>query len=101
VSYQWNFNGTAINGATSSSYSLSNTQSGSAGNYTVIVSNVMGSVTSNQAALTVNAVTPPPSGGGGGGGGGAPSMWFYGALLLLAAVRIFQRWTKVEVGGYR
>jgi hypothetical protein len=100
VTYQWYFGGTAISGATGSSYSLSSAQSGNAGNYTVVVSNVMSSVTSNEATLTVNAVTPPPSGGGGGssggGGGGAPSMWFSGALLLLAAVRVFQGRTKVE-----
>jgi len=95
VTYQWNFNGTAINGATNSSYSLSNAQSGNAGSYSVVVSNAMGSVASNQATLTVNAVTPPPNGGGGGGGGGgALSTWFCGALLLLAAVRIHQRQTK-------
>ena len=93
VIYQWNFNGTAINGATNSSYSLSNAQSGNAGNYTVVVSNVMGAVSSNPATLTVNAVNPPPSGGssGGGGGGGALSDWFCGALLLLAAVRASSR----------
>jgi sugar lactone lactonase YvrE len=97
VTYQWNFNGTAINEATSSSYSLSNTQSGNAGSYSVVVSNAMGSVASNQATLTVNAVTPPPnSGSGGGGGGGAPSTWFCCVLFLLAVVRIYQRRTKNE-----
>ncbi len=93
VTYQWYFGSTAISGATGSSYSISNAQSGNAGNYTVVVSNVMGSVTSNQAALTVNAVTQPPGGGGGSGGrggGGASSIWFCGALLLLVAGRICQ-----------
>jgi sugar lactone lactonase YvrE len=55
VSYQWYFNGTAITGATNSVYSLLSAQSGNAGNYTVVVSNVMGSVTSNQATLTVHS----------------------------------------------
>jgi hypothetical protein len=90
VTYQWNFNGTPISGATGSSYSFSSAQSGNAGNYTVAVSNVMGRVTSNVATLTVNAATPPPSGGGSessGGGGGAPSTWFCAALLLIFAVR--------------
>ena len=92
VTYQWYFGGTAISGATSSTYNLSNAQSGTAGNYTVVVSNVMGSATSNAASLTVNAATPPPGGGssdsgGGGGGGGAPSVWFNVVLLLLAAGR--------------
>jgi uncharacterized protein YjiK len=91
VTYQWNFNGTAINGATSSTYSLSNAQTGNAGSYTVVVSNVMGTASSNPATLTVNAVNPPPSNGsGGGGGGGAPSEWFCAALFLLAAARGYQ-----------
>ena len=98
MTYQWYFNGTAISGATGNIYSLSSAQSGNAGDYTVVVSNVMGSVTSNQATLTVNPVPPPPAGGsgGGGGGGGSPSMWFCSALLLLAAVRKYQRRTREE-----
>ena len=99
VTYQWYFGGTAIGGATGSSYNLSNAQSGNAGSYSVVVSNVVGSMTSNAATLTVNVVTQPPNGGGGssgGGGGGAPSGWFCGALLLLAAVRRFQGRTKIS-----
>jgi len=101
VTYQWNFNGTAISGATSSTYSLSNAQSGNAGNYTVVVSNASGNVaaslTSNAAVLTVNPASSGGGGGssgGGGGGGGAPSDWFCAALFLLAAARIYQRRTK-------
>jgi hypothetical protein len=90
VTYQWNLNGAAISGVTGSSYSISSAQSGNAGNYTVVVSNVMGSVTSSMAILTVN-----PAGGGGGGGmsgggGGAPSVWYCGALLLLVVARRYQ-----------
>jgi kumamolisin len=85
--YQWNFNGAAIGGATSSTYSLSSVQTANAGNYTVTVTNSAGSVTSNTATLTVNAALPPPNTGGGGGGGGAPSLWFYGALTLLVTIR--------------
>jgi kumamolisin len=87
--YQWNLNGTAITGATSSSFTLYSVQTTSAGSYSVTVTNSAGSVISNIATLTVNAATPPPAtgGGGGGGGGGAPSFWFYGALSLLVAVR--------------
>ena len=105
VTYQWNFNGTAINKATSSFYCLSSAQSANAGSYTVVISNGMGTASSNPATLTVNTAPPPPSSsssgsggsGGGGGGGGAPSTWFCGVLCLLAAVRIYQRRTKVEV----
>jgi arabinan endo-1,5-alpha-L-arabinosidase len=86
--YQWNFNGTAINGATGSSYGLTNVQPSNAGDYTVTVSNNSGSVTSGRATLTVNAATsPPPSSGGGGGGGGAMEAWLIAALTLLGAAR--------------
>jgi hypothetical protein len=58
VSYQWNKGGTAISGATSSSYSIASVGSSDAGNYTVIVTNTSNgtssSVTSNTATLTYN-----------------------------------------------
>jgi sugar lactone lactonase YvrE/thiol-disulfide isomerase/thioredoxin len=106
VTYQWCFGGTAIGGATGSSYSLSNVQSANGGNYTVVVSNAINNVTSSVATLTVNPADSGGGGGssgggsgGGGGGGGAPSTWFCGTLLLLAAVRIYQRRTKSEAGS--
>jgi hypothetical protein len=97
--YQWLFNGSAISGATSSTLALSNAQFANGGNYTVTIRNIVGTVTSNQATLTVNPASTPPSGGGsssggggGGGGGGAPSVWFCGMLSLLAlARRMFRR----------
>ncbi len=89
--YQWYFGGTAISGVTSSTLSLSNVQSSNAGNYTVIVTNSSGSVTSNQATLTVNAAGGGSSGGGGGGGGGAMAGWFVAALGLLAAAKLTVR----------
>jgi len=99
VTYQWYFNGAAITGATKSAYSLLSAQSGNAGNYTVVVSNLVGFVTSSQATLTVGTAQADSGssniGGGGstggGGSGGAPSTWFYGALLLLVVIRGFQR----------
>jgi hypothetical protein len=60
LSYQWRFNGTNISGATSASYTLSNAQTANAGNYSVVVSNSVGTATSNNATLTVNT----SSGGG-------------------------------------
>jgi hypothetical protein len=54
--YQWSFNGIIIAGATNSSLSLTNAQSANAGSYSVVVSNVVGSVTTG-AQL---AVIPPP-----------------------------------------
>ncbi len=57
-SYQWRLNGVNIPGATESSYPLINAQTNDAGNYSVVVTNVAGSVTSSNALLTV---TPPPA----------------------------------------
>jgi MYXO-CTERM domain-containing protein len=89
--YQWFFNGNALSGATAGTYSLTAAQAANAGDYTVVVTNSVGSVTSAKATLTVNAVvTPPPpapSSGGGGGGGGAPSGWFLAALGAAWLVR--------------
>jgi hypothetical protein len=53
MSYQWNFNGTALSGATASSYSIAPVQATNAGTYTVKVSNSGGSITSSGATLTV------------------------------------------------
>jgi Leucine-rich repeat (LRR) protein len=57
LSYQWQFNGTPISGATTSSLTLNNIQLSDAGNYTVAITNVAGSLTSPVATLTVWA--PP------------------------------------------
>jgi len=98
LSYQWSFNGTAINGATNAVYTITGVSSANAGQYRVTVSNAAGSVTSNPATLTVTTLAPPPppppTGGGGGGGGGAPSGWFLGALLTLALARFLQVRTR-------
>jgi hypothetical protein len=53
VRYQWRFNGASMAGATNSTLLLSNVQSSQAGNYTVVVSNSAGVVTSAVATLTV------------------------------------------------
>ena len=84
--YQWYVNGSAFSGATTNALSFTNARNSDAGAYTVVVTNALGSVTSNAATLTVSAApaAPPASGGG---GGGAPSLWFYGALSLLLTVR--------------
>lgn len=53
LSYQWSFNGGALSGATTSALALSNVQTNQAGNYTVLVANTWGTVTSSNATLTV------------------------------------------------
>lgn len=97
ITYQWQFNGTAITGATDSSLTLSSVTAANAGNYTVVVSTNAGSVTSAVATLTVNAAPapppppPPPPSSGGGGGGGAPSLWFLLTLGAAGLARLFRR----------
>jgi probable HAF family extracellular repeat protein len=51
--YQWEKNGVAISGATSTKLTLTKVVPSNDGNYTVVVTNKVGSVTSSKAALTV------------------------------------------------
>ncbi len=54
LTYQWRKNGVAINGATSSTYTSPATLSADSGaQFSVVVTNAAGSVTSNSAALTI------------------------------------------------
>ena len=58
LSYQWRKNGTAISGATSSSYTTPATVAGDSGStFSALVTNSAGSATSNNATLTVNVVS--------------------------------------------
>ena len=59
LNYQWLLNGAALPGKTLPSLTLTNVQLGDSGNYSVIVTNAVGSVASSNAVLTV---LPPPSG---------------------------------------
>ncbi len=62
LSYQWKRNGTGILGATSSSYTTPvTTISDNGAQFTVLVTNTAGSMTSATATLTVNAATVAPS----------------------------------------
>ena len=58
LGYQWRKNGANVSGATSSSYTTPATTTADNGaQFSVVVSNSAGSVTSNNATLTVNAAT--------------------------------------------
>jgi uncharacterized repeat protein (TIGR03803 family) len=57
LSYQWQFQGMDIPGATATNYSIPNTTTAEGGGYTVAVTNQFGSITSSMAVLTV--VLPP------------------------------------------
>ncbi|MEI2725306.1 MAG: cohesin domain-containing protein [Verrucomicrobiota bacterium] len=59
LSYQWRFNSNDLTGETGVSLTLTNVQIANAGNYSVVVSNGLGAVTSSNALLTVNL--PPAS----------------------------------------
>jgi len=62
LSYQWQKNGAAISGATSSSYTTPSTSTSDNGaQFNVIVSNSAGSVASTTATLTVNPAPTQPS----------------------------------------
>ena len=56
-SYQWNLTGAPIPGATNATYTVSPAQSANAGNYTVTVTNGLGSVTSSVAAIAVGSTS--------------------------------------------
>ena len=60
LSYQWRKNGVNISGATAPSYTMSNTTTANAGTYSVVVSNALGSVTSNNATLIITTPNQPP-----------------------------------------
>jgi hypothetical protein len=53
LSYQWRYNGTNIDGAVTSALTLTNVQIAQAGTYAVWVTNILGSVLSSNAVLTV------------------------------------------------
>jgi Metallo-peptidase family M12B Reprolysin-like len=85
LSYQWLKNNTAISGAQGSSYSKVAEASEPDG-YSVTVSNLVGSATSNVVTVTVTAPVQSSSGGGGGGFFGA---WFCRFLCLTVCARWF------------
>ncbi len=58
LSYQWRKNGSALSGATLSTYNLNNVQTNDAGIYSVRVSNPYGDATSSNATLVVNVPVP-------------------------------------------
>ncbi|MDB6019205.1 MAG: Chitinase [Pedosphaera sp.] len=55
--YQWFYNSTAVTNATGATLVLSNVVTTLAGNYLVVVTNSMGSVTSSVATLTIDSTT--------------------------------------------
>ncbi len=58
LSYQWNFNGSPISGATNNAFAIASAQYGDAGEYYVTVSNGSGSADSARATLSVLGSIP-------------------------------------------
>lgn len=61
LTYQWKFNGGTLASATSSSLTITNAQLANQGDYTVVVSNAVGVITSAAAHLTVQGSATPSS----------------------------------------
>jgi hypothetical protein len=62
ISYQWRKNAANISGATAATYTIpATTTSDSGSKFDIVVSNNLGSVTSSQATLTVNASAAAPA----------------------------------------
>ena len=59
--YQWRKNAVNLSGATAATYTITNATTSSAGTYTVLATNSVGSVTSTGAVLTVNAANTAPT----------------------------------------
>lgn len=60
LTYQWQKNGTPIPNSNNSTFTINATTLSDAGGYRVVVSNSVGSVTSNTVQLTVTAFNAPP-----------------------------------------
>ena len=58
--YQWYFNGSAISGATNSSYAITNAQPGNSGSYYVVATNSSGTTKSSSAYVLINPLTGSP-----------------------------------------
>jgi hypothetical protein len=61
LNYNWQFNNSPIAGATGNTYSIATAQPTDAGNYTVVITNPYGSVTSAAAVVTVTTPVAPPT----------------------------------------
>lgn len=58
LNYQWDFDGSAIAGATNNTFIVTNVTANTAGSYSIVVTNAAGSVTNS---VTLTVVLPPPA----------------------------------------
>ncbi|HEV2692024.1 MAG TPA: immunoglobulin domain-containing protein [Verrucomicrobiae bacterium] len=61
MQFQWQHAGTNVAGGTTNSFTITNIQAGNAGNYSLVISDFSGSVTSSASALIVSGVPIPPT----------------------------------------
>src|SRR5579863_6382522 len=86
LTYQWSKNGEAISGATAASYTTtSTTAADNAAQFTVVVSNSAGNVSSKTATLTVNLVPAALNAAAGGGQSATVATAFPTALQAAVA----------------
>jgi hypothetical protein len=84
IAFQWNFNEINIDGATNSSFTLTNFQAANAGAYAAVITNAIGSVTSSNALLTLITPQTAPQGLVG---------WWRGESNVLDAVNLTSGYT--------
>ena len=107
--YQWQRNGAAIIGANGSTYTIAQVQTADAGNYTVVVSNAAGSVTSAAATLTIAppgtnlALHQPAIGSTTQGGGLEATLATDGDLTTrwASAGGVDPSWLQVDLGSVK
>jgi endonuclease/exonuclease/phosphatase family metal-dependent hydrolase len=58
LNYQWRLGGTNLSGATTNPFVIASAQAADAGNYSVVITNIAGSVTSSVATLTILVTNP-------------------------------------------
>ena len=90
-----------MSGATSSTLTLTNVQASDTGNYTVVVTNVAGSVTSEVATLTVTNPAPPAPPSIGAAGMTTNGFTFQlsvsvGQTYVILATTNLQDWTPIS-----
>ncbi len=61
LQFQWRLNGINIVGGSTNSFSITNIQGSNGGNYSLVISDFSGSVTSAVSALTVTGIPVPPT----------------------------------------
>ncbi len=104
LNYQWKKNGIDLPGATTAVFAKANAAGADDGVYSVVVSNALGQVTSENATVVVvesaadvsaasvaSASSASSSSAGGSGGGGAVSPWVLVAFAALGALRLIGR----------